>query len=188
MARCPHLRREDAEDMASGALLEILQKNEAVCCIQNWIWTAKMRAFWHYHTIHERFEPQGLLLDFPSTICFSEPFQVETFQLHSLLKRKDARRCFSLWLQGYNRAEIHKILGCCKGAVTTMVYRLRKRAKQYLKRDVELYCGYKHAWPCLHFQKIITTFAPVHYIARCLTGRSSQDISVTVICSGPSYP
>lgn len=144
MARCPHLRREDAEDIASGAFLEILQKNEAVCCIQNWIWLAKMRAFWHYHTIHERFEPQGLLLDFPSTICFSEPSQVETFRLHSLLKRKDARRSFSLWLQGYNRAEIHKILGYNKGAATTMVYRLRKRAKQYLKRDVELYRGYKH--------------------------------------------
>ena len=68
MARCPHLRREDAEDIASGAFLEILQKNEAVCCIQNWIWLAKMRAFWHYHTIYERFEPQGLPLDFPSTI------------------------------------------------------------------------------------------------------------------------
>ena len=146
MARCPHLRREDAEDMASGAFLEILQKKESVvCCIQNWIWCAKMRAFWHYHTIYERYEPQGLLLDFPTTSCFSEPSQVETFQLSSLLKRKDARRCFSLWNQGYNRAEIHKILGYHKVAVTTMVYRLRKRAKQYLKRDVELYRGYKKA-------------------------------------------
>lgn len=150
MARCPHLRREDAEDMASNAFLEILQKNEAVCNIQNWIWLAKMRAIWHYHTRYERYEPQGLLLDFPSTTCISEPFQVETFQLISLLKRKDARNarrclCFSLWLQGYNRAEIHKILGYNKHSVTMMVYGLRKRAKQYLKRDVELYRGYKHA-------------------------------------------
>lgn len=144
MARCPHLRREDAEDIASGAFLELLQKNESVCNIQNWIWLAKMRAFWHYHTIYERYEPQGILMDFPTAVC-TEPSQVETFQLRSLLKRRDARRCFSLWLQGYNRAEIQKILGYHKVAVTTMVYRLRKRAKQYLERDIELYRGEKKA-------------------------------------------
>ena len=137
MTKCPHLTKEEAEDIVSNAFCELTLKG--MQNIQNWVWAARCRGQWNYHTQYLRFKKVGLLQDFHDLDRTTEPFTVEVFRVGSLLKRKDAKRSFALWAKGYNRAEIAQFLGIGRRSATTMIYRLRKTAKQALRADIKYY-------------------------------------------------
>lgn len=136
MGNCPHLRREDAEDMTSQAFCELLQNGHTN--LQNWVWTAKMRGRWHYQTQYMRYEPSGCMYDLRDSRV-TMPDRCEVFHPGQLLRRKDAKAAFALMMQGYNRAEVAETLHRHPVGVTVMMKRLRNQCKEYLKRDIEIY-------------------------------------------------
>ena len=138
MANCRHLSRQEAEDITSQAFLELYTKDKAN--IQNWVWTAKMRGRWNYVTGHARYKHIGTSAALPD-VRLSDPEFFEVFNLKSLLIRKDAKACFDLIMKGYNSTEIAETLNRTTQGVKTMIYRLRKQAKTYLQRDIEMYNG-----------------------------------------------
>lgn len=137
MSNCVHLSREDAEDITSQAFLELMHNGKTN--IQNWIWLSKMRGRMDYEKHFKRTQNVGLLSDIPECVEYKESYEV--FKISSLLVRKDAKECLSLWLKGYNRTEIAKILKRHPVSVTTMIYRLRNQARNYLQKDIKIYHG-----------------------------------------------
>lgn len=136
MKNCPHLRREEAEDISSQAFTELMQKGKTN--IQNWAWTAKMRGLWDYKTQHMRYKPSGTMYDIRGGGVVM-PDSCEVFHPGQLLVRKDAKAAFSLMMQGYNRAEVAEQLYRHPISVTKMMERLRNRCKEYLKSDIKIY-------------------------------------------------
>lgn len=138
MANCPHLCREDAEDMTSQAFYELLQNG--CVALGNWVWTAKMRGRWHYKTQHMRYEPKGTMYDMPDCLA-TQPDRCEVFHPGQLLRRKDAKAAFTLMMKGYNRREVADELHRHPVGVTKMMERLRNKCRQYLRQDIAIYQG-----------------------------------------------
>ena len=138
MGNCPHIQREDAEDMTSQAFLELLTKGRTN--LQNWVWAAKMRGRWHYKTQHLRYAPSGTLYDMIDRRC-TMPDRCEIFHPVQLLRRKDAKAAFALMMKGYNRAEVAEELHRHPVGVTKMMERLRNQCKDYLRKDIAIYQG-----------------------------------------------
>lgn len=138
MASCPHLRRDDAEDMTSQAFYELMVNGKTN--LQNWIWMAKKRGRMHYHRQYLRYQPSGSLADMIDSRA-SQPDGCEVFHPVQLLKRKDAKAAFALMMQGWNRAEVAKQLNRHPVGVTKMMERLRNKCKQYLEKDIAIYKG-----------------------------------------------
>lgn len=136
MANCPHLSREEAEDITSNAFVELYLKRKTN--IQNWVWTAKMRGRWDFKTRNARYNHVGISANLPDTRVAELEF-FEVFKLRSLLVRKDAKACYDLAMNGYTSAEIAEILHRRKHGVAFMFYRLRKQAKKYIANDIKLY-------------------------------------------------
>lgn len=138
MGNCPHIRREDAEDMTSQAFLELLQNG--YLALGNWVWTAKMRGRWHYNRQYMRYEPKGTTYDMPDRLA-TQPDRCEVFHPGQLLKRKDSKAAFALMMKGYNRSEVADELHCSAIGVTNIIFRLRNKCRQYLRQDIAIYQG-----------------------------------------------
>lgn len=138
LGNCQHLRREEAEDIASQAFLELFQNGATN--LQNWVWTAKMRGRWHYKTQYMRYEPSGTLYDMRDGRA-TMPDRCEVFHPGQLLRRKDAKAAFALMMKGYNRTEVAEELHRHPIGVTKMMERLRNQCKAFLKNDIEIYQG-----------------------------------------------
>jgi hypothetical protein len=139
MAACPHICREDAEDVVSQAFLYLYQRQGRATHLALWIWKAKCDARWHYTSRYLKNINKGLMSDLEPYAEYALPDNMEVFHIGSLLVRKDARSCLNLWLAGYNRAEIAKYLNRTRQSVTTLTSRLRKKAKKHLENDIKIY-------------------------------------------------
>lgn len=136
MGRNRHLRRESAEDIVSQVFLELMEKGRLN--IQNWIWTANRRAWSDYKTQYMRYKLVGNPSEMPDT-RYVLPDNCEVFHARQLLRRKSSMVCFDLMMQGWDRTEVAEHLHRHPLGVTTMMYRLRDRCKDYLKSDIKIY-------------------------------------------------
>lgn len=140
MAGTRHLSRECAEDIVSDAFLRLVQRNGESVYLGSWIWASRKASFTHYHR-SLRYANESRIRDLNPEANYVSSERIEVFRLDSLIKRKDAKRCFYLWRLGYNRAEIAETLGYHKQSVSTNIFRLRKQAKRCLENDIRIYNG-----------------------------------------------